>query len=524
MIMKKVNLSKFAKLSWALLIIVGLALVATSCKDDDDDKVEPKPIVEDGIYIKGGSTALIDFDVKGLLRVARNEVTQADRAQLMEIYIAVKGGDPGFNIVSVAGSVQTTYSPGTDFVVVPEAERDQDEPQVDFWRGSYTEINTSENKTTFKVPTDGLYHVVIDTEIKKIAIAPVVWGVIGAATPGGWGSSTVLTPSAFDLNNITFEANNMVLTKADYKFRYSNGWKIILDPEFDLGGGEAGIKVNTNFGGALGALVAGGDNISNAVPGEYTVKMIWKLGSDYSASVTKTGDLDVTDYTNTLLGLIGDGLMVNGEQHNWDETIMLSTPTIENGTTYSWTYNNVEVTTAGSFKIREGQDWDHKSIGYGDVEMAGASANEFETNADGNFVPTEDGTYDMVLKIDAATETYTLTVNPVAASAEVYMLGDGCDAGWNYDNPMPMNGTDGLYTITTELKGTGTGVKFIPTPGVSIVQYGTNSTGTSTGGPLIYRETIGGKEPAPIPSPETIGNYIITINTNALTYTIAPAR
>ena len=35
------------------------------------------------------------------MSVARNEVLQEDRADLMEIYMAVKGGDDGFNIVMV---------------------------------------------------------------------------------------------------------------------------------------------------------------------------------------------------------------------------------------------------------------------------------------------------------------------------------------------------------------------------------------------------------------------------------------
>ena len=122
-----------------------------------------------------------------------------------------------------------------------------------------------------------LYHIAFDSEVMIVTIAKVEWGVIGAATPGGWGGSTQLTMGAFDLNTITFEATDVVMTKADWKFRYSNGWKVILDPDFDLGGGNTGIKVNANFGGAVDALVAGGDNISNEVPGKYTANMTWSF-------------------------------------------------------------------------------------------------------------------------------------------------------------------------------------------------------------------------------------------------------
>jgi len=45
------------------------------------------------------------------MKATRNEVTQEDRAELLELYIAVKGGADGFNITTVAGSTKTTYGP-----------------------------------------------------------------------------------------------------------------------------------------------------------------------------------------------------------------------------------------------------------------------------------------------------------------------------------------------------------------------------------------------------------------------------
>ena len=42
------------------------------------------------------------------------------------------------------------------------------------------------NETQFTVPEDGLYHVIVDTEVGVIAIAKVEWGLIGGATPNGW--------------------------------------------------------------------------------------------------------------------------------------------------------------------------------------------------------------------------------------------------------------------------------------------------------------------------------------------------
>lgn len=502
----------------AMVAVLAIAFGTTSCKKSEDDP-EPTPIIVlDGYYLTGASTAVADLNEKGMMKATRNEVTQTERAELMEIYIAIKGGAPGFNIVMVAGSARKTYGPGADFKVVPEAERDADEPKVDFWRGALAETTTA-----FTVPADGLYHVVFDKELMKVAIMPVVWGLIGAATPNGWNGSTPMPSKGFDLNTMTFEITDLTLTKADFKYRYSDGWKVILDKDYQLPGGEKGIKVNTNFGGAVNGLIPGGANITNADPGKYTMTMKWTLGAAYVATMTKTGNLQINDYTNTELGLVGDGLIVGGAQHNWDVTVMLHKPTVQNVTTYFWEYKNVEITTLGSFKIREGQDWSKKVIGYNEVTMAGLSADKFETNGDGNFVPKENGVYDFELKIDAVTETYTLTVNPAGAAPEMFMLGDGCSAGWDNTLALPMTGTGGIYNITTNLTG-GKYIKFITTLGQWAPMYGTDANGTSTGGNLVYRPTENDPDPASIPTPATDGTYIVSMNTNTLTYTITAKK
>lgn len=514
--MKKNTLKKIAFMLTVALII---GTVAFSCKKKVDPPVEPP--VEDGIYIKGAGTALTTFNSKGLLKTTRNEVNQTERAALKEIYVAVKAGTDGFNIVEVAGTTRKTYGPASTYAVVLEAARTADEPKLNFWRGGY-----AENTNKFTVPTDGLYHVVIDTELKKIVVVPVqYWGLIGAATPGGWSNDTQLPSKGFDLNTITFEKTDVTMTNADFKFRYSGGWKVVIDDNFDLGGGLKGIRVNTNFGGTVAALVPGGANINNAVNGKYTAKMVWTLGQPYVATMTKTGDLQVINYTNHEMGLVGAGLMVNNLPHNWDQTIMLHKPVVTNVTNYTWTYSNVTVRVGeGGFKIRQGQDWNGKVIGYPQVTMAGSEASKFETNTDGNFVAKTAGTYNMVLVINAVTEVYTFTITPGGAAPELYMLGDGCSAGWNNTAALPLTGTGGVYTITTNLLGTGKFIKFIKTLGQWAPMYGTNASGTSASGVLVYRATENDPDPASIPCPTAAGNYRISVNTTALTYTIVAAK
>lgn len=444
------------KISWKILMTMSMALffamfTFTACEEDDDDNNPDdggdQILVEDGIYLRGEGTALTELDVNGLFQSTRNEVNQTERAELMEVFVAVEAGDAGFNIVEVVGGEPTVYGPGGDFAAVAEADLINDEPKAGIWRGTY-----EASETAFTVPEDALYHVVIDTELKKVAIGKVAyWGIIGAATPNGWSGDTEMASTGFDKESMTFEATDVTLSKGDYKFRYGGGWKIVIDDTYEIDAETSGLRVNTNFGGAVDALVPGGDNINNDVLGKFTVSMAWELGAGFTATLEKTGDADITDYTNTELGLVGDGIIVDGAANDWETTLFVSTPDVDE-TTYTWTWDNVEVTTAGSFKIREGQTWDNFSAGYPQVNMEGAAAEDFETNNDGNFVPKADGTYNFVLTIDALTETYTFNVTAAdGPQMEVFMTG-GALGGWDWtDNFVEMSWVSGnTFEATTE--------------------------------------------------------------------------
>lgn len=362
------------------------------------------PNVLDGNYVIGPATAFGGYNSATMMTVTRNEVNQAEREFLFELYIPLKQGTEGFSIVMVQGSDHISLGPGTDWGIVADPE--PDEPQdVMIQRGSLTETNEK-----FNITEDGLYHVVFDTELMKGSVCQAHWGIIGSATELGWSTSTALNESSYDPENMSWVITDLVLMQGDWKFRYSNGWKIILDTELSIGGGNYGVKVNTNMGESLFGLVPGGSNLVNVDAGIYTLELHYELGSGYLPMLTKTGSLAYYDYSETQLGLIGDGLVVNGIQHNWEETVMLHVPQVFNETNFYWNYPDVEVTTNGSFKIREGQDWSGFIYGYNDVIMGGSAADLFGTNLDGNIVPLEDGVFNMELFIDAWQNERILTI------------------------------------------------------------------------------------------------------------------
>jgi hypothetical protein len=87
------------------------------------------------------------------------------------------------------------------------------------------------------------------------------WGLIGDATPGGWSDDTNMT---WDADNGVFTVT-LDLVAGTFKFRANDGWDV-------------------NYGGTLNALSPGGDNISVAEAGNYTITFDpWGL----AATVTK---------------------------------------------------------------------------------------------------------------------------------------------------------------------------------------------------------------------------------------------
>ncbi|MBI9033608.1 MAG: SusF/SusE family outer membrane protein [Bacteroidales bacterium] len=413
--MKKSMFKKAMNLSW---ILIAVALTFTACKKDNDTDPEPTPeVVEDGLYIKGDGTALTTYDIKGLLKATRNEVLQEERAELLELYVAVKAGAAGFNLVDVVGGEPVFYGPANDYAKVAEADLNAEEPTEGLWKGSYTAT-----ETPFTVDADGLYHVVIDTELKKVTVAKVVWGLIGGATPGGWGESTQMA-ATFNLNKMEFVVEDVLMLENEYKFRYSNGWKIILDEEYDLGGGEKGIRVNTNLGGAINALVPGGDNIAMGEYGEYKFTMTWELGKAYVVTVEKTGDgPDLPSFPDAMY-LVGAGTA-----YGWD------TPgTVDNAVMHKcaggavsegiyWKICHLEA--GQGFKVSDA-DWGVYNYGYAEIGEYDAEGVAVSDNG-GNMDVAESGMYIIVLNL--RDDAIKLSIK----AAEVYGIGDAFGS-WDED-------------------------------------------------------------------------------------------
>jgi hypothetical protein len=373
-----------------------------SCKEDDPAPVEPT--VEDGTYIMGAGTALTTYDLKGLMKATKNEVDQTLRSSLLELFIPVKAGADGFNIVVVNGTTKTTYGPGADFAEVTVFQTD--EPSGKFSRGTLTVTDTK-----FTVAEDGLYHIVYDTELGIVVVAKAEWGVIGGATPGGWSSNTAMT-AAFDLNKMDFIVTELTLLQNDWKFRYSNGWKIFLD--------EAGtVKVNTNLGGTVDALEPGGGNIANAEYAVFTVTLTYELGVGFSATQVRTGDaIPLPTYPEAMF-LVGDATA-----YGWDAPGTTAEALLHKcagGAPSEGIYWKIAHLEAGlGFKLAA-ENWTEPNLGFGQVGEFDADGIVVTDNG-GNMSVATSGMYIIVLNLrDDA-------IKVSIKEAAVYGIGDAFGA------------------------------------------------------------------------------------------------
>ncbi|MBP8157474.1 MAG: SusF/SusE family outer membrane protein, partial [Flavobacterium sp.] len=114
--------------------------------------------------------------------------------------------------------------------------------------------------------TAGYYRVRANTSTLLYTIEPTTWGIVGAATPGGWDNSTNLT-----YNSSTQKWEGAIaLSAGEFKFRANGAWSINLggDPDED------------------GSMNYDGPNLSVDAAGTYNVVLDLSNPRQYAYSVT----------------------------------------------------------------------------------------------------------------------------------------------------------------------------------------------------------------------------------------------
>lgn len=132
--------------------------------------------------------------------------------------------------------------------------------------GSFTGFLVEQDETNCIATTPGYYFVTANTGDLTYSTTSVSWGIIGAATPGGWDSDTDLV---YNSSNQTLELD-IDLTPGAFKFRGNNEWG-----QFDLGTVDAD-----------GFLQNGGDLTFDGAAGNYHVVLDLSNPREYTYSLT----------------------------------------------------------------------------------------------------------------------------------------------------------------------------------------------------------------------------------------------
>ncbi len=120
--------------------------------------------------------------------------------------------------------------------------------------------------------------------------------------------------------------------------------------------------------------------------------------------------------------------------------------------------------------------------------------------------------------IDAFTEVAPFSVTPYPTTFVVpplYLLGGATTIGWNNADTSLQFSYDALnevYKIVATLSPDDPYYKALEIPGQWAPQWGTDESATWETGPLVYRPTEDVPDPAALPAPPELGDYLITFD------------
>lgn len=132
--------------------------------------------------------------------------------------------------------------------------------------GSFAGVLAETGESDCTAPA-GYYRVKANTTTLTYSTEATTWGIVGAATPGGWDNSTALT---YNSSTKKWEGT-MTLTAGEFKFRANNAWTINL-------GGDPDGDDSMNYD---------GPNLVCDAPGTYNVVLDLSNPRKYSYSITQ---------------------------------------------------------------------------------------------------------------------------------------------------------------------------------------------------------------------------------------------
>jgi hypothetical protein len=373
-----------------IFMVVALGFIA-SCGTDDDDPVIA--VIEgvnvgDGFYI---APAGVDALAGGILKTSTVDGPSfgaLERSGFMQGYMYLVAGS--YNMVEIATKqIVNTYGGSLEAITtVNNAECET---------SGYSLVKVAKDGAAFSVAADGLYVVAYDTQTGELAFDQIeTAGIIGGATPEGWGADTKMTGTVSATEG-SWKVEGVTLDKNQMKIRFNCRWAIDrrLDSTVDFAN-DNGYSFFTNFGNTLENLLPGNEGPNMEIPerGIYTVALTWDPASGFAASLTKTGEAEALPEYPAELFMIGDGIggwdwAANGIQMN---------PVHSNAHLF---WRIVWMEASAGIKFAPQKDW------IGDFGQDDSAPVNGVYKKGGSNVPTPAtaGYYMVVVNLDAGAET-----------------------------------------------------------------------------------------------------------------------
>lgn len=224
--------------------------------------------------ISEGTQGALDFRVvaiiNGMQRLASGTQTIMVTPNVLFATLHVAGGYQGWNpgaapiiassdAVNYEGYVNITSTEGFKFTNQP------DWNGTNYGDGGANKLSGDGSAGNLNVPKAAYYLLTANLTDLTWSATEVQWGIIGAATPAGWGGST---PMSYDAATNTWVLSSVYLAADAYKFRANDDWAI-------------------NLGGDSNNLSYNGSDLKITEAGNYKVVLDLSTPLQYKVTLTK---------------------------------------------------------------------------------------------------------------------------------------------------------------------------------------------------------------------------------------------
>lgn len=468
-----------------MLMVAALGFIA-SCGTDDADPVIA--VIEgvnvgDGFYI---APAGVDALAGGILKTATVDGPSfgaLERSGFMQGYMFLAAGS--YNMVEIATKQIVNTFGGTleAITTVNNAECET---------SGYSLVKVAKDGAAFSVAADGLYVVVYDTQTAEIAFDQIeTAGIIGGATPEGWGADTKMTGTVSATGG-SWNVEGVTLDKNQMKIRFNCRWAIDrrLDIAVDFAN-DNGYSFFTNFGNTVENLLPGNEGPNMEIPerGIYTVGLTWDPTAGFVASLTKTGEAEALPEYPAELYMVG--ATIGG--WDWAANGIQLNPVHSNAHLFwSIVWMDADAADAG-IKFAPQAEW------AGDFGIDGTATNGVYAKGSSNVpAPATSGYYMVVVNLDVAGETIEVNAPLVYGIGDAFGAWDAATEAYKFtiDNtgglitsiPFAADGNLRMHTTASTFTPVGTG------PAVEWWQ----AEFAVIGGKIEYRATGGDQTAVPV--------------------------